>query len=187
MTDTDLVIATERLDLHTVRPEDYERLAVDRADPGLWVDRGFANPAGHLVADPGPLPFRLPRVRRDPAAAPYLMRVAVLREQQVIVGGAGFHDRPDADGMIEIGLSVEPDYRRRGLAQEMLRGMWGWVVDRPGVRTLRYTVSPDNAPSLRLIARFGFARVGQQIDEEDGPEDIFELSADAYRRRFASG
>lgn len=187
MSGADLVIRTDRLDLHTVRPVDYERLAADRSDPSLWVDRGFTNPAGHLVNDPGPLPFRLPRIRQDPAAAPYLMRVAVLRAQQVIVGGAGFHDRPDADGMIEIGLSVEPAYRRLGLAQEMLHGMWGWVVNRPGVRTLRYTVSPDNVASLRLIGRFGFERVGQQIDEEDGPEDIFELSAAEYRQRFGSG
>ena len=135
--------------------------------------------------DPGPLPHRVPRIAADPLAAPYLMRVAVLREDAIIVGGAGFHDRPDADGMIEIGLGVEEPFRRRGYAEEMLRGMWGWVIDQPGVRTLRYTVSPDNTASLALIARFGFARVGQQIDEEDGPEDIFELAAQEYRDRFA--
>jgi len=186
MTDNqDLVIRTPRLDLHTVRPVDYDLLVADPADPRLWVDRGFTNPYGHLVHDPGPLPHRVPRIAADPLAAPYLMRVAVLREDAVIVGGAGFHDRPGADGMIEIGLGVEEPFRRRGYAEEMLRGMWGWVIDQPGVRTLRYTVSPDNTASLALIARFGFARVGQQIDEEDGPEDIFELSAQEYRDRIA--
>ncbi len=179
---SDLVIGTSRLDLHTVRPADYAILAVDRGDPRLWVDRGFSNPAGHLVDDPGPLPYRLPRIAADPAAAPYLMRVAVLRSRAVIVGGAGFHDRPDAEGMIEIGLSVEPAYRRHGYAREMLRGMWDWVVDQPGVRTLRYTVAPDNVASLALLAGFGFAYRGQQIDDEDGPEDIYELAAEDYRR-----
>ncbi|MFN8171107.1 MAG: GNAT family N-acetyltransferase [Candidatus Nanopelagicales bacterium] len=183
--DRDLVIRTPRLDLHTVRPADYALLEADPADPRLWVDRGFTNPTGHLVHDPGPLPYRLPLIAADPLAAPYLMRVAVLREEAVIVGGNGFHGRPDADGMIEIGLGVEEPFRRRGYAEEMLRGMWGWVIDQPGVRTLRYTVSPDNTASLALIARFGFARVGQQIDEEDGPEDIFELSAQEYRDRIA--
>lgn len=180
----DLLIRTARLDLHTVRPADYALLSVDRSDPRLWVDRGFTNPHGHLVHDPGPLPHRLPRIAADPDAAPYLMRVAVLRDQQVIIGGSGFHDRPDADGMIEIGLGVEEPFRRQGLAEEMLRGMWGWVVDQPGVRTLRYTVGVDNGPSHALIARFGFAHVGVQIDDEDGPEDIYERSAQAYRREF---
>lgn len=179
---TDMVIRTQRLDLHTVLPAEYALLAVDRADPRLWVDRGFTNPIGHLVSDPGPLPYRLPRVAADPAAAPFLMRVAVLRSAAVIVGGAGFHDRPDADGMVEIGLSVEEEYRRSGLATEMLYGMWDWVVGKEGVRTLRYTVSPDNHASLALLRRFGFAYVGQQIDDVDGPEDIYELPAAAYRQ-----
>lgn len=179
-------ISTERLDLHVVRPSDYALLAEDRADPRLWIDRGFTNPLGHLVVDPGPLPYRLPRIAADPTAAPYLMRVAVLRSEGIIVGSTGFHDRPDADGMIEIGLGVEPQWRGRGLATEMLRGMWCWVIDEPGVRVLRYTVSPDNAPSIAIITRFGFALVGRQIDEEDGPEDIYELDAATYRARWAS-
>jgi RimJ/RimL family protein N-acetyltransferase len=111
--------------------------------------------------------------------------MAVLREEGVIVGSAGFHSPPDETGMIEIGLEVVPAYRGRGLAQEMLHGMWQWVVDQPGVVTLRYTVSPDNAASQAIIRKLGFEFRGQQIDEEDGPEDIFELSAVEYRSRHA--
>lgn len=184
MTDADLLIRTARLDLHTVRPEDYALLEVDRADPRLWVDRGFSNPHRHLVEDPGPLPYRLPRIATDPEAAPYLLRMAVLREEAVVIGSAGFHMRPDEDGMIEIGLEIVEPYRGQGLATELLHGMWGWVIDQPGVLTLRYTVSPDNAPSQAIIRRLGFEHRGQQMDEIDGPEDVFELSAQAYRERF---
>jgi RimJ/RimL family protein N-acetyltransferase len=183
-TGADLLISTRRLDLHTVLPEEYRILQHDRADPRLWSDRGFANPLGHLVDDPGPLPYRIPRVEEDPDAAPYLLRLAVLRERAIVIGSAGFHARPDADGMIEIGLGIAPEERGRGFAQEVLRGMWGWVVAKPEVRTLRYTVSPDNAPSQAIIRTFGFDHVGQQLDEIDGPEDIYELSAEEYRRRF---
>lgn len=178
-----MLIATERLDLHTVLPREYERLAVDRCDPALWVDRGFTNPLRHLVDDPGPLPYRIPRVAEDPGAAPYLLRLAVHRQRRVVIGSAGFHARPDGDGMIEIGLGIEPPERGQGYAQEVLRGMWAWVVSMPEVRTLRYTVSPSNDPSQAIIRKFGFAYRGQQIDDEDGPEDIFEISAEDYRRR----
>jgi RimJ/RimL family protein N-acetyltransferase len=180
----DLVITTERLDLHTVLPSEYTLLAHDRADPRLWTDREFANPLGHLVDDPGPLPFRIPLIERDPGAAPYLLRLAVRRDAGIVIGSAGFHGRPDADGMIEIGLGVEPSERGQGYAQEILRGMWRWVVGQPGVRTLRYTVSPDNAPSQAIIRRFGFVHSGQQSDPEDGPEDVYELSAGEYRTRY---
>lgn len=182
----DDVISTDRLDLHAVRLREYALLSEDRADPRLWADRGFTNPLGHLVNDPGPLPHRLPRIAADPAAAPYLLRVAVLRAEGIIVGSAGFHDRPDADGMIEIGLGVEARYRGRGLGTEMLRGMWAWVIEQPGVRTLRYTVSPDNAASQAIIANFGFPRVGRQIDEDDGPEDVYEMDVQTYRAQVRS-
>lgn len=84
--------------------------------------------------------------------------------------------------MIEIGLEVVPAYRRQGYAVEMLHGMWGWVVDQPGVRVLRYTVSPENLPSQRIVRGLGFTHIGVQIDPEDGPEDIFEMTAVAYRQ-----
>ena len=64
--------------------------------------------------------------------------------------------------------------------------MWGWVVRQPGVRMLRYTVSPDNVPSVALVRSFGFDHRGQQIDEEDGPEDIYEMTADDFNRRWSA-
>ena len=84
------------------------------------MDRGFANPLGHLVADPGPLPHRIPRIKADPAAAPYLLRLAVLRSEASVIGSAGFHDRPDASGMIEIGLGVPNDPPEVGMLVDRL-------------------------------------------------------------------
>ena len=181
----DRLLQTSRLDLHAVQPGEYELLAVDRAHPDLWIDRGFNNPHQHLVAEPGPLPYRIPRIREQPELAKYLLRMIVLRVAGEIIGSSGFHAGPDADGMIEIGLGIEPSFRGQGYAQEALRGMWDWVVCDELVNTLRYTVSPDNAPSQAIIKKFGFHLVGLQIDEEDGPEDIFEMSVDEYVTKFS--
>ena len=100
-------IITARLELHAVLPEEFELLAVDRADPRLWVDRGFANPHRHLVDDPGPLHYRIPRIRTEPHGAPFFLRMAVLRAERAIIGSAGFHLLPDESGMIEIGYGIE--------------------------------------------------------------------------------
>ena len=43
------------------------------------------------------------------------------------------------------------------------------------MRTLRATVSPDNAASLALIAQYPFVEVGEQWDDEDGLETIYEM------------
>jgi RimJ/RimL family protein N-acetyltransferase len=56
----------------------------------------------------------------------------------------------------------------------------------PEVKTLRYTVSSDNLASIKVIEYFGFRFMGQQIDEIDGPENIYEESADVFRRKWGS-
>jgi RimJ/RimL family protein N-acetyltransferase len=86
--------------------------------------------------------------------------------------------------MIEIGFGVDKKYQGRGFGQELLHGMWSWIVNDPQVKTLRYTVSPDNLISQHIIKKLGFKYNGQQIDEEDGPEDIYELSANDYKLKF---
>lgn len=185
---TDEPILTPRLELHTVLPEEYPWLpggvhaGVDPSPAlvALWSERGFSNPHRHLIDDPGPLVHRQPRVQREPSAAPTLLRWAVHRERRSVVGSAGFHDLPDKRGMIEIGLGIVPEEQRQGFARELLSGMWSWIVEQPRVRVLRYCVSPTNTASLRLMAPFGLTRVGEQIDDIDGLEEIYEIDADLW-------
>jgi ribosomal-protein-alanine N-acetyltransferase len=87
--------------------------------------------------------------------------------------------------MVEIGLGIVEPFQNQGFAKETLRGMWLWAIKDIGVKALRYTVSPQNAPSIRVVQSFGFNLVGQQIDEEDGSEDIYEMSAKEFRRKFS--
>ena len=182
--DQDLVIQTNRLLLCTVLPDEYERLALNQADPNLWVDRGFSDPDKYFLNNPNPIKYRLPRIKKNPEYAKYLLRVAVLKDNPIIIASAGFHNAPDSDGMIEIGFGVDKKYQGRGFGQEILHGMWNWVANDSLVKTLRYTVSPENLISQHIIKKLGFKHSGQQIDEEDGPEDIYELSASDYKLRF---
>ena len=82
--------------------------------------------------------------------------------------------------MIEIGLGVEPKFQNQGYGFEAINAMWGWVCGQEGVKILRYTVSIANLPSIALVNRFGFARIGEQLDEIDGPEEIYEMSASEF-------
>jgi [ribosomal protein S5]-alanine N-acetyltransferase len=49
---------------------------------------------------------------------------------------------------------------------------------------LRYTVSPDNLPSISVIKHFGFELKGQQLDEIDGPENIYEMSSEVFESQW---
>lgn len=145
---------------------------------------GFSNPHRHLVDVPGPLVHRIPRVKVDPSFAEIGLILAIEKSENIIIGSAGFHDQPDENGMIEIGFGIVPDFHNRGFGKELLHGMWQMIVKDSRVKTLRYTVSKDNGPSMHIIENLKFNLMGEQIDEEDGPELIFELSSEEYKSRF---
>jgi ribosomal-protein-alanine N-acetyltransferase len=81
---------------------------------------------------------------------------------------------PDADGTVEIGYRVAPAYRRQGLAVELAAGLIAWG-GRHGAHWCLASVRPDNVASLRTVARLGFVRTGEQVDEVDGLEWVFTL------------
>jgi ribosomal-protein-alanine N-acetyltransferase len=91
-----------------------------------------------------------------------------------VVGRVGFHAPPDERKAVEIGYSVAPSYRLQGLATEMAIGLIRWGASQ-GAATCIASVRPDNAPSLAIIDRLGFVRTGEQMDDIDGLEWVFEL------------
>jgi len=80
--------------------------------------------------------------------------------------------------MVEVGYAVDPAYRRRGYARAALELLLARAARESDVRTVRATVSPDNHASRALILQYGFAEVGEQWDDEDGLELIYEVDAE---------
>ena len=124
------------------------------------------------------LQFRIADLEIDPDAQPWLGRAIVVTEPdrtRRIIGSAGFHQPPDADGRVEVGYRVEPAWRRQGIATEVVRALFDWAATEHGVHRFRASVSPNNVPSLAIIRGFGFRQTGVQIDDIDGEELVFEL------------
>ena len=178
------MIATPRLELHHICVKNLVSLFESTEDVSIYEGKPYSNPHRVLMDKSGPLRWRVPQVRSNPSVNKWFVRWMVEKSTREIVGSVSFHGPPDEQGMMEIGLGVHSNFQRLGYAAEALTGMWSWVVEQPGVELLRYTVAPDNLASVALVEKFGFARVGQQIDPEDGPEDIYEMSANEFRRRF---
>ena len=117
------------------------------------------------------------QVAADPAVAAWVTGAIWDTERQVAVGRAGYHDRPDARGMVEVGYEVEPAYRRQGYARSALEALLTRAAREPDVRVVRATIGPDNVASRNLVAQYGFVEVGEQWDDEDGMETIYEVDA----------
>lgn len=119
--------------------------------------------------------YRAVQAVESPEDLPWITGVLWDEDEQVAVGQSGFHAAPDTDGMVEVGYGVDPAYRRRGYARAALELAIEHARSSPDVQTLRATVSPDNEASLALIAQYPFEPNGEQWDEEDGLELIFEM------------
>jgi ribosomal-protein-alanine N-acetyltransferase len=177
-------LITPRLELHHINGKNLITLFENRDDSSILEKVDFTNPYRVLVDFQGPLRWRVPQVKADPSSNKWFLRLIVLKENREVIGSTSFHGVPDENGMIEIGLGIESEFHNQGFAKESLLAMWSWAIDQPGVKSFRYTVSPDNAPSIKVIEYFGFPFTGVQIDEEDGPENIYEISTEEFRKKF---
>ena len=179
-------IDTPRLELHHISAQGIIELYENKSDVTAIAGRDFTNPHQNLVKESGPLGWRVPQVKVDPSVNKWFVRFIVLKESKEVIGSTSFHGVPDAEGMMEIGLGIEEAFRNKGYAREALAGMWKWVSAFPEVKTLRYTVSPENLPSIAVINYFGFEYKGQQMDEIDGPENIYEMSTSDFLEKWGS-
>src|SRR5258706_8588023 len=109
------------------------------------------------------LQFRIVDLEVDPSAEPWLGRAIVRQEPDgtaTFIGTAGFHQPPDADDRVEVGYRVEPQYRRQGVASEVVRGLFDWAAREYGIQRFRASVSPGNVASLAVVSRLGFRQTG---------------------------
>jgi RimJ/RimL family protein N-acetyltransferase len=81
--------------------------------------------------------------------------------------------------MVEVAYAVDPALRRRGYGTAMLRTALAWAEAEPRVHAVRASISPDNSASLATLRPFGFRHIGEQWDDEDGLELLFERPAEA--------
>jgi ribosomal-protein-alanine N-acetyltransferase len=169
-------IYTPRLELHHIRADHLIDLFETRSDSLTLSHVNFTNPYRVLIDFQGPLAWRVPQVIADESVNRWFVRWVVLRQSQEIIGSASFHGAPDGNGMIEIGLGIEGKFQNQGFGKETLRGLWRWASTFEEVKTFRYTVDPHNLASVALVRSCGFSYIGQQIDEKDGPEDVYEMS-----------
>ena len=85
-----------------------------------------------------------------------------------VIGSAGFKGPPDADGMVEVAYGIAPDWQGKGCATVALTKLMAFTSGDNRVRVLRAHTLPENNASTRVLAKNGFAKLGEVIDPEDG-------------------
>lgn len=174
-------IETDRLVLRHLDPA-FLRATLDGETALRLGDRLGLRVPEDWLAEVEIAAIRLEDQRLDPAYAEWSLRAVGLRTTGEMVGHAGFHTRPGAaylaevaaDG-VELGYTIFAAHRRRGYAREAAAGLIAWAHRERGVSRFVATVNDGNTASRALLESMGFARVGRQMDERDGPEDVLRL------------
>jgi RimJ/RimL family protein N-acetyltransferase len=175
-------IRSDRLDLVSLSPAVIEAVFDGRPEEAER-QLGFRVPGGFPDDDlEGLLRLRLGQMQSAPHSQQWLVRALVLREEGTMVGHAGFHGQPGTTGLdpgkAEIGYTVFKPFRGRGYATEAAVALMDWAEEE-GIHQFVFSIGPWNAPSLAIARKLGFTQTGEQWDEEDGLELVFELDRGA--------
>jgi RimJ/RimL family protein N-acetyltransferase len=175
-------ISSERLELVSMAPALLSAFLAGRLDEAvrlLGAEVPATWPGEH---DARFLRMRLAQMDSDSGSQEWLIRAVVRREpRRVMIGHAGFHGPPGVNGpererAVEVGYTVFPEHRGRGYAIEAARALIDHARTRPEVDCVIASIAPDNEPSLAIARRLGFVQKGEQWDDEDGLELVFELA-----------
>lgn len=170
-------IETDRLILRLVP---LQGLVATIAHDGLALERllGVAVPAEWFEQD-WLAQMRLEQWRDDESYGPWSIRAIIEKRTNTLVGCMNCHHQPmdfvHADTTrqaVELGYDIYHNWQRRGFGFEAVSGFFNWAKAL-GVPWFVLSVSPQNAASNALARKLGAKQIGSQIDEKDGPEDVF--------------
>jgi RimJ/RimL family protein N-acetyltransferase len=118
--------------------------------PPLYDRAAQAHSAETLAADPDGVGwYSWVFIGADPPLDPTLT-------DQVLIGAGGFHGRPDAQGIVEIGYAILPAHQCLGFAREAAGALIAWALKQRGVKAVRGRTMHDGHASQRVLLRLGF-------------------------------
>lgn len=118
----------------------------------------------------------------------YVVRKAAAGTPATVVGVGGFKGGPDADGAVEIGYSIVPEFQRQGLATEAVQRWVAFALASPDVRVVVAQTLPHLVPSIGVLVKAGFQFAGAGQDPgvpQDEPVVRYERRRSVVRRSIA--
>ncbi len=156
-------IQGEGIVLRVLQPADRERWLELCHDP---AQLRFGSPAFVLLPETvADLDERMRESsERFAARQPGSLAAVEVEDPGRMLGILGWrHDSPPAMGVGDIGYTVHPDARGRGVASRAVRTFTRWLTvdeDGPSLARLQLDHSVENAPSCRVALAAGFEREG---------------------------
>ena len=137
----------------------------------LEGSEGFARLLGAAVPDSWPpelydkaaTEYTINCLVNNPDSAGWWLYYVVLEQGDsfVAVGTSGYKGPPDADGMVELGYGILPEFQRRGIATEATLGLIANAFACPQVTSVISETLPELTASISVMEKCGFTLIGE--------------------------
>jgi ribosomal-protein-alanine N-acetyltransferase len=164
-------------------PCDVDHLAAALEDQARLAARVGASVAEGLIEEEFRPAFQFARdeLLRRPEMSGWGTALFVLDAPRTICGMGGYKGPPDGEGVVEIGYSIAPSLRGRGLATAAARELVRLAFADARVQWVRaHTLAQRNA-STRVLEKLGFAWVAELVDPAEHPDPIWRWRLDRER------
>jgi [ribosomal protein S5]-alanine N-acetyltransferase len=104
------------------------------------------------------LPVFVEKMEKAPSE-PVWDWIAIHRLDQGVIGGIGFMEGPNKDGVVEVGYDIVPEYRKQGYATEMARSLIAWAFQETGINVVTASCLDDNIGSIKVLENVGMRRL----------------------------
>jgi len=88
----------------------------------------------------------------------------VEKENNQIIGSAGFIGKPDNEGNVEIGFGIIPSKRGKGFCHESVEALLKWGLSRDEVKNIIAQCDKSNIASRKTLEKLGFEYLCEKDD-----------------------
>jgi len=174
------MIKTERMKLIPFELEHFEALFRDERELAAMLGVSPAEDWLGFEAAKDAMSYSYEYLKSHPGALGWWTYLFIHAADNALIGLGGFKGEADADGIVEIGYSIAPGYRLRGLATEASHGMIDYAFSHPHVRGVIAHTLPERNPSTRVLERVGMKHDGVGNDPDEGEVWRWSLKREEY-------
>lgn len=127
-------------------------------------------------------PLHYARITEDPSLSKWSGFI-IEKDSNELVGCAGFEDKPNQRGEIELRFYIHPFYRQQGYAKEIVQALSTYYLALPNVKTIVASrISDENIPAIKVLRSVGMELIKQR--ENELYFALHKLSSYKHKRSF---
>lgn len=116
----------------------------------------------------GALEYSLGKLSANENESGWWTYFPIHKQNNRLIGSGGYQGKPTIEGTVEIGYEITPDYRNRGLATEMTKGLIENAFRNDKVKSIIALTLGQENPSTKVLTKCGFDKIEEINDPDEG-------------------